>query len=168
MRRKGTSGFPGPAAEPAGRLLDRAPSAPSVMKVGVALTMVWALYATLLLAVSGRERAKPERPALQPTSDLTTMLAGGHAEDPKPPKPYPLRNSFRQLNMMGFEEGNGQGGEWTTCRAYKEAELGPDKKQRSISPRSLLSSRNGNKVLKPWSWGGDTHASSLKVGKPQG
>ncbi|CAB1112329.1 unnamed protein product [Ectocarpus sp. CCAP 1310/34] len=129
MRRKGTSGFPDPAAEPAGRLLDRAPSAPSVMKLGVALTMVWALYATLLLAVSGRERAEPVLPALQPTSDLTTLLAAGHAADPKPPKPHLLRNSFRQLNMMGFEEGSGHGGEWITCRAYKEAELGPDKKQ---------------------------------------
>lgn len=124
MRRKGTLGSLGPAAEPGGRLVDRARSAPSVMKVGIALTMVWALYATLLLVVSGRERPEPGRQAVQPTSD-PTMLAADDAEDLKR---HPLRNSFRQLNMMGFEEGNGQGGEWTTCRAYNEAELGPDKK----------------------------------------
>lgn len=39
-----------------------------------------------------------------------------------------LRKKFRQLDMMGFEESNGQGGEWRTCRAYEESGLGPDKK----------------------------------------
>lgn len=41
---------------------------------------------------------------------------------------------YRQLNMMGFERGDGEGGEWETCRSYEEEKLAPHKKVREQKP----------------------------------
>lgn len=39
----------------------------------------------------------------------------------------PPGRQFRQLNLMGFEREDGEGGEWKTCRSYEEEALTPHK-----------------------------------------
>lgn len=46
--------------------------------------------------------------------------------------------SFRQLNAIGFEKGDGTGGEWKTCRAYQEDKLAPHKRVRELIILAVL------------------------------
>lgn len=46
---------------------------------------------------------------------------------------------FRQLNALGFENGDGTDGEWKTCRAYREDELALHKRVRESSSKWLFS-----------------------------
>jgi len=85
-------------------------SVPTVVKTVLLVAFASTLYTALTLVRTGRGGTR------QPAG-----LSGSGDEGD-------LRTTFRQLNMMGFEESDERGGEWRTCRAYNEGSLAPDKK----------------------------------------
>lgn len=115
LRGGGAAGSPeasarrGADGEPAHGLL---PSAPSALKLVFVVALVTTLYTTLVVLREGGGGGG-RSPVLQ------LRASSGRSE---------LRSTFRQLSMMGFEEGDGLGGEWRTCRAYEEDKLAPHKK----------------------------------------
>lgn len=82
---------------------------PSAVKLVVVVGLVSVLYTALVIMGNGRGRTRT-------------------ADGPRAGDSENLRRTFRKLSMMGYEEGDGQGGEWRTCRSYQEDKLGPHKK----------------------------------------
>ncbi len=94
------------------------PSAPSLLRLVFVVVLVSTLYTTLVVLRDGGGGTSPT--ALRAEGWPEGSSGGGSK----------LRSTFRQLHMMGFEEGSEQGGEWRTCKAYAESELPPHKKVR--------------------------------------
>lgn len=101
-------------------------SAPSAVKlVLVFVGCVSTLYTTLdvvgkVLAHGGTHHQQNQRETSRKLNVVLGLEEGnGEREN--------LRSTYRELSLMGFEEDNGQGGEWLTCRAYQDDELSPHK-----------------------------------------
>lgn len=97
-------------------LRDRAGSLTPRVKLAAALILAWGLYLSLA-AVARRGRGDK---AATSTTAVDWREDGGNGgfkeEDSR-------RAGFRRLSMFGFELGGGDGGEWRTCRRYREDQL---------------------------------------------
>lgn len=88
------------------------------LKLVTALILIWALYISAMALGKGqRDAATGHTTAVE----VRTEDAGGsvHVEAG--------RGGVRELSMLGFEKGGGDGGEWRTCRAYQEDKLAKHK-----------------------------------------
>lgn len=126
MRRK-TPGSPPPSTRlrPSGDgLASDTRSLPLMAKLVIPLALASVLYTAHFVA----KRGGGDTAAVEVRQSGDGRGNGGSGgPGAKPP------NSFRQLNMIGYEErADGEGQEWMKCREYEETKLGPDKKVRAL------------------------------------
>ena len=115
-------------------------SVPPAVRLVTVLIFVWAIYISMVALGKGRESAA--------TADTPAVVkvvrdddAGGgngsvHVDEGTG------RGGVRELHMVGFEKGSGDGGEWRTCRGYQEDKLAKHKAvsgSQSVGYSSVLS-----------------------------
>lgn len=104
---------------------------PFVVKLIIPLAFGSVLYTALFVSQRGGEDTAAATAASGAQVRLSGDGAGGSGGGGR--GAANLRNSFRQLSMIGYEEETGgQGEEWMKCREYEETELGPHKKVRGV------------------------------------
>lgn len=101
-----------------GVVADRTRSASAAVKLVAVLLSVWGVYISVIALGKGRSgTATGDAVGTAVRGDL----AGGKDHGAG------VRAGLRELNMMGFEKGSGNGRGWRTCRAYQEDKLAKDK-----------------------------------------
>lgn len=96
---------------------DRTRSISPAAKLVAVLIFVWGLYISVVALGKGRGGTA--------TGETTVAVRGENVGG----RGYVVgrRGGLRELNMLGFEKGSGDGGKWRTCRAYQEDKLAKDK-----------------------------------------